>query len=316
MRTEILNLIKSGDMATVIISPVFNVPAQADVILHAAFNTTPIGTLVYQGRKSDSSAWEELHRETILTASSAMKVLEKVQHRQLRAVYTPDAQHQITTLTLDAALIAANVATCTVNGRAHAVTYDGSSDATLQALADAIATDADVQSAVVTSGGVLPTDDRVITITGKADTDLTITGAVTLGASQANVAIATSQVAALSRLQKQTYTLDAALVALNVAHCVIDGTDKNVTYASSSDETLQALADEIKTHADVEDAVVTVVTDGLGVDDRVITITSKQGKDLTISGSVTAGASQAGVTVAETVAPSLGTLWVNVAVVG
>lgn len=93
----------------------------------------------------------------------------------------------VVTYTLSAALVASNVITTTLNGRTYSTTYASSSDATLQAIATALAGDTDVASAVVTvvGGNQTGTDDRVITVTGKVNIWLALTGTVTLGASQA-----------------------------------------------------------------------------------------------------------------------------------
>lgn len=77
-----------------------------------------------------------------------------------------------------------------------------------------------------------------------------------------------------SQVQINTLTLAGALVANNVVGVFIDDVLYSVTYASSSDETLQALATAIALAPGVDSAVVTVVGgDQTGVDDRVITVT-------------------------------------------
>lgn len=99
----------------------------------------------------------------------------------------------------------------------------------------------------------------------------------------------------------KTYTLSAALVTGNITTTTINGRTYATTYASSSDETLQAIATQIATDTDIASAVVTVVGGNqTGTDDRVVTVTGKGGLPISISAVVTSGASQATITVAET----------------
>lgn len=111
----------------------------------------------------------------------------------------------------------------------------------------------------------------------------------------------------------KTYTISAAYVSGNVVPIVINGRPYSVTYASSSDATLQALATLIATDQDVKTATVTVVGGNqTGTDDRVITITGSNGLNggtgavsLNITGTtVTSGASQPTVTIATQTAAS------------
>ncbi len=103
----------------------------------------------------------------------------------------------------------------------------------------------------------------------------------------------------------KTYTISQAFVSGNIVPIVINTRNYSTTYASSSDATLQALATLIATDQDVLSATVTVIVDQTGTDDRVITITSKGGLSLDISGTtVTSGASQPTVTIAQTQAAS------------
>lgn len=102
-----------------------------------------------------------------------------------------------------------------------------------------------------------------------------------------------------------TYTISAAFVASNVIATTINGRSYSTTYASSSDATLQAVATQIATDPDVQSATVTVVGGNqTGTDDRVITVTGKGGLSLNMSASVSGGASQPTVTVANTQSPS------------
>lgn len=102
-----------------------------------------------------------------------------------------------------------------------------------------------------------------------------------------------------------TYTIDAAYVSGNVIPIDINGRDYSVNYATSSDATLQALSTAIATDQDVTSAAVTVVGGNqTGTDDRVITITPKGHLALNITGTtITGGASQPGVTIAQVTAP-------------
>jgi len=110
----------------------------------------------------------------------------------------------IYTLTLDASIITSNLITANVNGRIYTETFASSSDETWEALRVQLETDPDVDTAVITveGGDQLGSDDRVITLT--SGDGLSNTGAITilasavitLGASQANIAFATSTVAA------------------------------------------------------------------------------------------------------------------------
>lgn len=106
--------------------------------------------------------------------------------------------------------------------------------------------------------------------------------------------------------QIQTLTLGGALVAANVVALTVDGVALSVTYASSSDATLQALADLIAAQPNVASATVTVVGGTqVGADDRVITVTSSTGVPVIITGiSITGGAGQTTLTLAETQAPA------------
>ena len=98
------------------------------------------------------------------------------------------------TLTFSAALVASNVINGNVGTNAiAAVTYATSSDATMVAIADAIAAMPGIASATVVSGGALATDDRVIEVTPIDQVNgVSLSGfVVTLGASQATVTVAT-----------------------------------------------------------------------------------------------------------------------------
>ncbi len=102
--------------------------------------------------------------------------------------------------------------------------------------------------------------------------------------------------------QITTYTLSAALVSGNVVPMTINSRPYSTTYASSSDATLQALATAISADPDVLSATVSVQGGNqTGTDDRTITITSRGGLSLNITGTtITGGASQATVTLSNT----------------
>ena len=99
---------------------------------------------------------------------------------------------QIQSLTLDAALVASNVYAVDVDGVNVSVLFAVDSNTTLAALAVLIAAEAGVTTAVVTDAGGGSDDDREIVITAAvAGTPVLLENAsVTLGASQANVALA------------------------------------------------------------------------------------------------------------------------------
>lgn len=98
--------------------------------------------------------------------------------------------------------------------------------------------------------------------------------------------------------QITTYTISAAYVTGNTIPFSVNGRDYSVSYASSSDATLQALATAIEADPDILTA--TVIIEGgnqTGTDDRIVQITSVGGLSLNISGTtITGGASQPTVT--------------------
>lgn len=98
----------------------------------------------------------------------------------------------------------------------------------------------------------------------------------------------------------KTWTNSAALVASNTITWTINGRSYSQAFSSDNDTTLAAISTQIGTDPDVQSSVVT----DAGSNDRVITITSKGGLSLNIpTPSVTGGASQATVTIAQTQAP-------------
>lgn len=91
------------------------------------------------------------------------------------------------TVTLDADLIASNVYTLTINGIAVAITYDGTSHAsTMTALIAAINAKAELVALGISAAAGSTT--KIIVLTGKG-LNITTTGVVTLGNSQAGVTV-------------------------------------------------------------------------------------------------------------------------------
>jgi len=91
------------------------------------------------------------------------------------------------TATLSADLVTSNVYTVTINGTAVAETFDTDHATTMTALIAAI--NADTTLAGLGISAAAGSSNRVIVISAPAGLDLTVTGAVTLGATQANVAV-------------------------------------------------------------------------------------------------------------------------------
>lgn len=91
------------------------------------------------------------------------------------------------TVTLSADLIASNVYTVTINGTAVTGTYDTSHAATMTALIAAI--NANTTLAGLGISAAVGSSNRVIVVSAPAGLNLTVTGAVTLGASQASVTV-------------------------------------------------------------------------------------------------------------------------------
>lgn len=107
------------------------------------------------------------------------------------------------TWTNSAALVASNVITWSINGRTYSQSFSVDNDTTLAAIAAQIAGDADVLSASVVNAG---SNDRVINIVGEGGLQVNITSAtVTGGASQATIAIATTQSPSGDNVLVRTY---------------------------------------------------------------------------------------------------------------
>lgn len=138
----------------------------------------------------------------------------------------------IYTYTISAAFVASNVIATTINGRGYSTTYASSSDATLQAVATQIATDPDVQSAVVTvvGGNQTGTDDRVITVTSKGGLSLNMSAVVTAGASQPTVTVSNTQAASGQNVRIRNFGLISGFTSLTVgSNYYISGTAGAIT---------------------------------------------------------------------------------------
>lgn len=132
------------------------------------------------------------------------------------------------TWTDSAALVASNVISYSINGRAYSTTFGTSNDVTLAAIATQIATDPDVQAAAAVDAG---SNDRVINITGKGGLQINITGAtVTLGASQATVTIATVQAPSGQNVRIRNFGILDAFTGLTTgARYYLSGTTGAIT---------------------------------------------------------------------------------------
>lgn len=162
------------------------------------FTGHPKGTMKLQvSNDPNAVVWIDLPSgsQAVTDAADYRFNFDGARDRLVRAVWTHTNQTQISTLTLDGALVADNQLDCTVNGRTYTETYAASSDATWAAMTAQLAADADVDTAAVTvvGGNQTGSDDRVITLTGFNNIPFTAACTVTLGAGQAAVAFATSQ---------------------------------------------------------------------------------------------------------------------------
>lgn len=91
------------------------------------------------------------------------------------------------TVTLSADLVTSNVYTVTINGTAVAETFATDHATTMTALIAAIKADTTLAGLGISAAA--GSSNRIIVISAPAGLDLTVTGAVTLGASQADVAV-------------------------------------------------------------------------------------------------------------------------------
>lgn len=106
-----------------------------------------------------------------------------------------------------------------------------------------------------------------------------------------------------AHFDRSTLTLNADLVASNVYTVVINGIEVAVTYATSHAASMTALIAAINAKAEV---VALGISAAAGSSNRIIVLTGK-GLNITATGAVTLGSSQAGVTVlADTWAKFLG----------
>lgn len=114
---------------------------------------------------------------------------------------------QISTYTLDAAFVTGNSIETLVNGRAYVVPFNSTSDETLQDVADALVTDPEILTALVTvvGGNQTGSDDRVITFTCTGGVTVNVSATVTGGASQPNIAVANTQNPSGQNVQIQAY---------------------------------------------------------------------------------------------------------------
>lgn len=106
----------------------------------------------------------------------------------------------------------------------------------------------------------------------------------------------------VGRRQRFAFTFSGPLVASNVVAITIDGVTVSVTYATSSDATLAALATALSSHPSLDSATVTSVP-GATNNDRVITAIAKVAAPAAVvlnSAVVTLGASQAAIVMQET----------------
>lgn len=94
---------------------------------------------------------------------------------------------EIATATLDADLVTSNVYTLVINGVTVDETFATDHATTMTAFIATINADASIAALGITAAA--GTTNRIIVLTAPADLDLTVTGAVTLGATQAAVAI-------------------------------------------------------------------------------------------------------------------------------
>jgi hypothetical protein len=195
MSSRLQSILSGADCAVAIASD-FDMPKSASLGFLAKMTGTPLGTLSILEQNPDGSFNTLLSQ---LFSGTGFKWGGFVPQRRssvLRIQYAPTNQVQKTTLTLGGALVASNVVSIKVNGTTYSVTYASSSDATLQALATAIAADPSVASAVVTvvGGNQTGSDDRVITITFIDNESYAVnTPSITSGASQTTLTVVQTQ---------------------------------------------------------------------------------------------------------------------------
>jgi hypothetical protein len=137
------------------------------------------------------------------------------------------------TWTDSAALVSSNVITWKINSRSYSVTFSSDNDTTLAAIATAIATDPDIQSASVVDAG---SNDRVINITGKGGLQINITNAtVSSGASQATITIATTQSPSGQNVRIRNFGLLSGFVGLTTgARYFLSSTAGSITTTPAS----------------------------------------------------------------------------------
>ncbi len=200
-------------------------------------------------------------------------------------------------LTISQALLASNSITYKINGDLqNATVFAADSDTTLAAIATQLAAHADIESAIVITGGAGTDVDRMIVITAAhylrnvVLSDFACSG----GVSQPTFAVGEND------LPIRQLTFSAALVALNSTLVGINGTDTAATvFAVDSDTTMAAIATAIAGLSGVGNAAVILVAAAV-TNDRVIEIygLTPTGKLNVTKAIVTLGASQATCTVA------------------
>ena len=227
--------------------------------------------------------------EDRIDAANLFSELKGLARRQVAGIWH-GARPQRIKLTLSRSLVTGNTVSLKLNGVTHSVLFAADSDATLAALATAIATNPAVARAVKISGGAVATDDRSIVVTGAHGlVDLVVSDySCTGGVAQANLSVGEND------LPIRALTMDAALVAANSTVGGINGTGfAGIVFGGDSDTTLAAIATAFAGLAGVG-AAVSVSVAAAADNDRVIEVygTSKTGKLNVTSLRTTGGASQ------------------------
>jgi len=178
----------------------------------------------------------------------------------------------IIVLTFDATLVAANVITLKLNGEIITTTWDTDNDTTMAAMAALIQAKATVTTAVASGS-----PNRVITITAAGDETAPIIvteAAVTLGASQANIAnvrtpaVRTQSFANMTEVAAVFASTDPEYLAADIFFAqdphptsvkigrIVNGNDwsDELTLINNADSSWYFLVITSRTQADVEDA--------------------------------------------------------------
>ena len=179
------------------------------------------------------------------------------------------------------------------------------------------------RGATLLTGNTVSVDVDGVTVTQVFVTDhqATLDALATKIAAEPNVASAVRRgdhvievIGTAPIAQIQTFTLDAALIASNTVAVDVDGVTVSEVFATDSNNTLAAFAVKIALEPGVASAVVTDAGGGTD-DDREIIITSNVAGIGTLldNESVTGGASQAGIVIADTTRNSDGTFVLDTA---